>query len=125
MNDSTEPRLGADFAARVLNEADRIGARRRRQRGWAGLAGIAGVALGLFVWANLLAGRPEGQQTANTQRFEEMTREVSNGRADEPEALDYMFPDAGPVARFAEQYSDANDGGADMDLLGDEDAGTP
>lgn len=123
MNDSAEPRLSPDFVARVLDEADRIGANRRRGRRWGALAGVAGISLGVLVWANLPPGRPDAPRTAGMQRFEDVARAAPGGRTDEPDALDDLFPDAVPVARFAEQYSNREDRGAD-DLLSDEDAGT-
>jgi hypothetical protein len=124
MNDSAEPHFGADFAARVLNEADRILAKRRRHR-WAGLAGIAGAGLAFLLWANFPIVRPDAPRTVAMQRFDDLPREALTGQTDQPEALDYLFPDAAPVARFAEQYSEADDASAATNLLGDEDDGTP
>jgi hypothetical protein len=45
---------------------------------------------------------------------------TTEAQAGEPDALSDFFPDAGSVARFAAEYSDATDA-ADASLLSDQD----
>jgi len=104
---ANEPELGADFAARVLEIADRRLAQRRRLRWAFGASGVCLVIAATVAW-NDFAQAPQpatpaaGPVLAVAPSFE--------GRADSTDALSYLFPDAEPLARFA-----AEDGGADRD----------
>jgi hypothetical protein len=125
MSDNTEIVFSPDFAARVLGEADRIAARHRRQRRLAGSAAAAAASLAFVFLVFVPTGRPHTGSKADVPRLVDMPLQASSDRSDDPDALGYLFPDAEPVARFAAQYSEQNDSGSALDLLGDEDAGTP
>ena len=100
-----EPVLSADFAQSVLIKADGIVARRRRVA-----AGVMSVALvSVAAWAGLSLTRsaptrpPVYTASADTQG-------ITDERQD---ALAVLFPDAAPVARFAEEQNSS----ADPDVL--------
>lgn len=123
MSDDTELFFSSDFAARVFGEAERIAARQARRRRFTGFAAAAGTLLALLVWLLQPATSPDAGPAANLPRLAGVQAQIPGDRNDEPDALGFLFPDAEPVARFASQYSDADDSGAD--LLGDEEAGGP
>lgn len=121
----TEPRLATGFAARVLERVDVIVARRRRV--WRVVAG--GAVIGIVSAATILGtglfpgSRPStpGREPVYVQTASDF--EFPPPRAGGPaDALGYLLPDAGPLSRFAAEYSDATDNaGSGEDVLGDED----
>jgi hypothetical protein len=92
-----------DFAARVLAAAE---ARRRRRLllRWAGAAAAV-----LVVTAAGLGMRPslapqQRPQAAQVPELVESVNALSLGAETRTEPLDFMFPDAAPLARFSERY---------------------
>lgn len=120
MSDDTELVFSSDFTARVLGEADRLVAWRRKRRGLAAFAATAAASGAVFLWLIVFPVRPDTGPSAAVPRLEDVQIGITSARSDEPDALGYLFPDAASVAQFAAQYSDANEPAAD--LLGDEDA---
>lgn len=121
---ATEPRLGPNFARGVLERADVIIARRRRIRQAAGVAGASIVAvLGLLVARSQMTDvkAPGTSPTEITARADDATIE-SLAATERQDALGFMFPDAVPVARFADSYADTMSG-SNNDLFA-QDSGT-
>ncbi|HEY5046763.1 MAG TPA: hypothetical protein VII49_01925 [Rhizomicrobium sp.] len=113
--DPGEPGLSADFTQRVLRRADIIIARRRRMRR-VGVASAAAVVLILVIVSGTRMLSPEAN-APRTQPDEIAGADAGgllaapSGRTD---PLSYMFPDAAPVARLAERYSDDTDDSGDL-----------
>ena len=113
MNDGTsvgDVPFRADFAARVVDQATRIVRRRRWLAVTSSMAAVAVLAAGLWDMrvSRNLPRRPSmpATQTASAAEFNwpvEMER---------PDPMQWMFPDARPVARFANRYFDSMLGGA-------------
>ena len=110
---STELRFSPGFAARVLEEADRIVARRRRVAHTSVLVAVAATTgvVAFAVW-NMVGSRDSMPMlnppaVANTD-----IEAMASPEAGQTEPLDYMFPDATPLAQFADRYSSAASGGA-------------
>ncbi|HEY2445481.1 MAG TPA: hypothetical protein VGI20_07065 [Rhizomicrobium sp.] len=118
---STEAPLSAGFATRVLRKADVEIARRRIRRIVAGSMGVLAIAV-ISTGAALFSTRiapPQGPVVAEASNLEGPAARADD-RAD---PLDYLLPDAAPLAQFAVQYSDATDGAvAGDDILGEQDA---
>ncbi|HUJ47979.1 MAG TPA: hypothetical protein VLV55_12670 [Rhizomicrobium sp.] len=98
-----------DFAARVLAAADRVVIRRSRTR-WAGAAVAASMVAGLVVlapWRSApVAPRalsPASPVIANADL--DAIALASAERDAQTEPLDFMFPDAAPLARFSRGYA--------------------
>jgi hypothetical protein len=90
-----------DFAGRIIARADAI----RRRRRVAGLAGIASLAIaigtaGIFLVAPARQPAPAPTLVATTNDVFEPSR---NAKTD---PLQFLFPDAAPVAQFADNYSE-------------------
>ncbi|HTK79191.1 MAG TPA: hypothetical protein VL286_01995 [Rhizomicrobium sp.] len=102
-----------DFAARVLQEADRISARRRRVAGAGVLAAVAAVtgAFAFGIWSMVTAREPMPPMNSPAVANADAETIASLDSA-QTEPLDYMFPDAAPLAQFADRYSTAATGGA-------------
>ncbi len=112
-----DPVLSADFAERVLARADNLIVRNRRVRRVAALSLVSAAVISWAVMSGvsqLSAPHPAAQSIASSGASAE-------AQADETDALSDFFPDAGPVVRFATEYSDATDE-SDTALLSDEDA---
>jgi hypothetical protein len=117
-------RFSPDFAGRVLREADRIAARREY------LVRASVLATALAVTGVFGAWRMVGSQAPTpaapsmvAASAQTMSRAVAESAQTEP--LDYMFPEATPLAQFSDQYSAAIAGGAAARrnmLFGGEDA---
>lgn len=111
----SETQLSTDFAARVLEAADRFAARRRRAR-W--LTGTSAVCLGMIataVWFGLSGmsndRKPEGTLVASAPWPNAV--DASAGGLPAPvarDALSYFFPDADALSRYAAE--DAGDDSA-------------
>jgi hypothetical protein len=115
--DMREPPLAADFAARVLDRADRIrNGQKRIRRTMGGLAAASCASLAV-VWM-VFAGAPQTRRPGPVPLT--AARVLPAGETDEADALDDFFPDAGSVARFAAQYSEETDD-ADADPFSDDD----
>jgi hypothetical protein len=97
-----------DFAGRVLNEAGRITAQRQRVMRASVLA-AAVAAVGAFgLWSvGSRAPKPAGSPIL-AENFGNAANAVAESAQTEP--LDYMFPEATPLAQFADQYSGAVSG---------------
>lgn len=106
-----ELHFSTDFASRVLNEADAIARRRRRWRMSALSVGAAGVAL------TLLWGLPQFH-TSTPVRVASASQIAASGALTWPDEtgsadpMQWMFPDAQPVAQFADGYSNSMIGNA-------------
>jgi len=96
----------SDFAARVLDEADIIAARRRRtRRTIAPMAAVAGI-VAFAVW-----------QMRPAEEAGPIPREVARAdsgsmpglRSARMEPLDFLFPEAAPLARFSDRFSGSGD----------------
>jgi hypothetical protein len=98
-----------DFASRVLNEAGRIAARRRRVTRASVLVATIAItgALGLWSVVGSRAPEPAGSPIV-AENFGNASNAVAESAQTEP--LDYMFPEAAPLAQFADQYSGAVSG---------------
>jgi len=122
----SEPQLSADFAARVLEAADRFAARRRRARR---LTGTSAVCLGMIataVWLGV-AGMPNDRKPAEMLDAavplpQAPDASVSRPAAPRPpDALSYFFPDADALSRYAaEDAGDASASSAGTLLADDE-----
>ena len=111
----SETQLSPDFAARVLEAADRLSARRRRAR-W--LTGTSAVCLGMIataVWLGL-AGMPSDRKPAGVLVAASSLPQASDTSGSRsvapgaPDALSYFFPDADALSRYAAE--DAGDDSA-------------
>jgi hypothetical protein len=115
MNTQTadEPKLSADFADRVLQAADRRLSQHRRL-GWAaGASVLCGAVAAALNW-NGMTTAPEPSPASPKQIFAAAAAPSVQSREDSTDPLSYLFPDAGPVERFATE---------DGDTAGAEDAG--
>ena len=115
--DMREPPLAADFAARVLDRADRIRNRQKRIRRTVGGLAAASCASFAVAWM-VFVGAPQAQRPGPAPL--PAARVLPAGETDEADALEDFFPDAGSVARFAAQYSEETDD-TDADPFSDDD----
>jgi hypothetical protein len=99
---SAELPFSPDFAARVLRAADAVTRRRR-----AAAAAVFLLAGGVLA-ASLL--RPA---SAPPRAWPDTDLEIAATDGLETEPVDYMFPDAAPLAQFSERYSDTGETGDD------------
>jgi hypothetical protein len=100
------------FAARVFETAGRIAARRRR-RGWIAVAAV--LAAGAVALRAGTGTAPTPEAAAPAILAAAGPGPDAYGRAAATDPLDYMFPDAAPLARFSEQYASAYGGAAGND----------
>ncbi|HEY1961506.1 MAG TPA: hypothetical protein VGG69_03725 [Rhizomicrobium sp.] len=103
--DRGELSFSPDFAARVITEADAI-RRRRRVVGYSSLTLLVASA----VTASVFLSEP-----ARHAARAPVVASISNPRVDfspnmPTNPLQFLFPDAAPVAKFADAYSTANYG---------------
>jgi hypothetical protein len=103
-----------DFAARVLDKADAIVGRRRRARGTAAVVSAAIVA-GLVTFS-VWPAQPPGSERIPRQVASTGLGENYFARTAQMEPLDYMFPDAAPLAQFLDQYG-GSDSAAEDDAV--------
>ena len=108
---SFEPRLGPDFAQRVLRSVDLQLARRRQTRRTAlavaslcAVAAIAGLRSGWFVPTEPPASRPY-REAMESQDFSLPTQDT------ETDALGDLFPDAAAVVSIDSQYAQSGQDG--------------
>jgi hypothetical protein len=113
-DNSAPPELSADFAVRVLQEADRVIA--HRQRAWRIFA--AGTAAVLLGFAGALGVRAVDKAPSTPPTVVADARPSALDAGNQADALDEMFPDAAPVERLDRTYLS---GGAD-DLLAEDTA---
>lgn len=106
--------LGEDFAARVLQKADHLRARRRWQILTAAGTASAIVISAFFAWQGF------SYQRARTSILAQADAPVSIGDwtqsfdgASQPSAMNVFFPDAMPLARFDARYT-VNNSGVDI-----------
>jgi hypothetical protein len=102
-----------DFAARVVGEAGRIATRRRRIAR-AGVISAVSVVTGAFafgVWSITESPVPLPVENSPIMARADVD-ETAFPQAGQTEPLDYMFPDATPLAQFADRYSTAATGAA-------------
>jgi hypothetical protein len=113
-----------DFAGRVLDEAGRIAVRRRRLMR-AGVVAAAVAVAGTFgLWSVVGSRTPKTVAPAIVAMGTD-AEPLTLAQSAQTEPLDYMFPEATPLAAFADQYSGAVVGGAAARrnmLFGGEDA---
>jgi hypothetical protein len=108
---SVELQFSSDFASRVLNEADAI-ARRRRQWQISALSlAAAGVAVAA-VWS--VPSFRNAAPVPAPARSQVMASGALSwpDEAGQADPMQWIFPDAQPVAQFANGYSDAMTGNA-------------
>ena len=113
MNEQTsvaEVQFRSGFAARVLMRADAV-ARRRYGLRAAGVAVVSGMIVAAGVWSlqplrHVTPTPAPVVQAANTSEFSWIDE------AGQSDPMQWIFPDARPVAQFAEQYADMTMGGA-------------
>lgn len=113
MNDETSlPDIAfrPDFAARVLEQADTIARRRRWQQGAAVAMGAVAL-LGLGLWGMQPSREVAPRLTAPVTQIASSIELSPGDAAAQSEPLQWMFPDAEPVAQFADAYADAATGG--------------
>lgn len=104
----SELQFHPDFATRVLDEADAV-ARRRHNWRMAGVATAAAVAA-VGLWTLQQSSAPVPNRASlhiPVTRADELASARIEGQSD---PLQWMFPDARPVAQFADTYSDAMTG---------------
>lgn len=104
----SELRFHPDFAMRVLDEADTI-VRRRHNWRMAGVA-TAAVVAAFGLWTLQPSSGPAPDRASlhtPVTRTDELASARIEGQSD---PLQWMFPDARPVAQFADTYSDAMTG---------------
>jgi hypothetical protein len=95
-----------DFASRVLDEADRVSARRERVMRASVLAAAFAVTGAFGVWSVVRSRAPAPAAPSLTvASAQTMSGAVAQSAQTEP--LDYMFPEATPLAQFADEYSGA------------------
>ena len=107
------PELSADFALRVLEEADGVLARRQSVRrifaaGTAGLSLVFATAVGVrAIDKGFPALPPRAIAVADAQP-------VAPEAGNQADALDDLFPDAAPVVRFDRTYLSGGSGADDL-----------
>jgi hypothetical protein len=103
-----------DFAARVLDRADDIVARRRSTRWTVGSGAVAAALVVFVMWRAQPSPDPEPvpQQIAGS----EMST-LYAARVAEMGPLDFLFPDAAPLARFSQRYAGSGDATGDEAVL--------
>jgi hypothetical protein len=112
------PELGADFALRVLREADRVSA--NRLRAWRFFAtGTAGLSL-VFAGALGVRALDKGSPPPPSHVVIAEAQPLAPDAGSQADALDDLFPDAAPVARFDRTY--LSDGSGADDLLAEDTA---
>jgi hypothetical protein len=119
-NETNNLVLRVDFAERVLERADLLIARRTLiGRAIAGVAVPAFASVAILSWMAMHdVPQPPHRRAASDQVA--LADAPADIQSDETDALDDLFPDAAPVARFAAQYSDAAEV-PDSALLSDQD----
>jgi hypothetical protein len=113
---ANDPVLSEDFAERVLMRADRLVVQRRRISRVAGSLVAFSFVLITFASWTVLNRRP---QPAQQQPAPVASYATAETQSDEQDALNDLFPDAAPVARFATDYADVTDG-PDISLLSED-----
>ena len=109
-NSSNDLPFPDNFAARVLAAADRVAVRRGRAR-WAGVAvavSIVAALMGLAPWRTGPVPPPAPSSTSPVVADADLDAIAlaSAERDAQTEPLDFMFPDAAPLARFSRGYAD-------------------
>jgi hypothetical protein len=112
-NSSNNLPFPEDFAARVLAAADRLAVRRSRAR-WAGAAlavSIVAVVMALAPWRTApVAPLPSSSASPVIADADLDAIALASAERDaQTEPLDFMFPDAAPLARFSRGYADTAD----------------
>jgi len=106
-----ELRFSPDFFARVMHEADTVVAGRRRvKRVAVPIAAIVLTGAIAFGISTVLPTQKPAPASGSAVLARIDVGAISPVRASQTEPLDYMFPDAGPLARFADEYSNAANG---------------
>jgi hypothetical protein len=131
MSDDTslpEVHFSPDFAQRVLAAADVL-SERRRFLGMTAVAAGGAAALAGILWAVPATHAPVPNTAAPAVQIASADEFASADSGGLRDPLQWMFPDAQPVAQFAVQYSNASVGGAtqrqQMLFAGTEDTRSP
>lgn len=103
-----DPQLPPDFAVRVLETADRLIMRRRRLRQIVGASALCVAISAAAVWLGFSVAPQRPGQSPNLIAASAGTSAASQDGA--PDALSWLFPDAEPLARYAEEDA-PNDSG--------------
>lgn len=118
-NSDADLHLGTDFAARVLEAADRVVTRRRRHRRMAGASVLCAAIAVVAVWLDLSAA-PQNQGRSPNLVFAANGAAVSS-RDGSPDALAWLFPDAEPLSRYAAEDTPDDSGASAGALFTDDD----
>jgi hypothetical protein len=114
-----EPQLSSDFAARVIRRADRVVARQRQARHAIAATAVVVIAIAATYSGLHVSPAPKvPPPAAATDSFADADAGwlSASGQTEDADALDYLFPDAAPMASFADQYAAASyDDGTDSD----------
>jgi len=112
-----ELNLSADFALRVLLEADRVVANRRRT--WRNFgAATAILTLACTVAFGMHAVDEASLRSAPSVRVA-VARASTSDASNQVDALSYLFPDAGPVEQFDRTYLSPSSTAGSDDILAD------
>ncbi len=111
-----------DFASRVLNEANRVALRRRRIVRASALSAAFAVTGAFGLWSVTGSRAPMRVDPATVATSTD-AEPVTLAQSAQSEPLDYMFPEATPLAELADQYASETAGGVtarrDMLFAGD------
>ena len=117
MSELAEPRLGSDFATRVLVAVDRRRRQSRRFRWLAAVSFFFCAVTSLGIWRGTVLSTPAGREEsawalATPRKPNTNTRDSTETRDGADDPLSYMFPDAQPLARYASEEEDMDDSNA-------------
>lgn len=102
--------FSADFAARVVAKADAI--LRRRRRVAVAMSSFGALAiLAASLWSIQVSRAPTAQPAPSGVQIVG-ARQFTWPESGQPDPMQWMFPDAQPVAQFASTYSESMMGGA-------------
>jgi hypothetical protein len=121
---SDELHFSPDFATQVLAQAEAVAGRRRKLRN-AGIT-VAATGAAIAVLWSIPSSREVSPRPAAVAQIADADEFAFAGEGGS-DPLQWMFPDARPVAQFADQYSTASTGGAEQRqrlLFADEADGT-
>ena len=113
MNDETamvQVQFSHDFAARVVEESNRIVRRRQRIVGTLSSVGFLAI-LAASLWSIQVSRAPTAQPAPSGVQIVG-ARQFTWPDSGQPDPMQWMFPDAQPVAQFASTYSESMMGGA-------------
>jgi hypothetical protein len=122
-NEMTEPRLSGDFAARVLERVEIVRARQRRVWRIAAVCAVVSFSAAAVATYEVAPWHVPGGAGARVEP-QLVAVEIPGSQSGETGVLDFLFPDAAPVARFATQYSEEEGADSAPGVLDEDDADT-